>query len=810
MGTWLKIAVTCGVFLCCLCFSRPSEAQGTAVPKIVPPAPVSPQPRARPSAPTAVPKIVPPAPVRPEPRARPSAPVEAPVGAPVIADVVIEGTQRIDPDTVRTYLALKKGDAFDDAKVNESLKLLYGTGLFADVAISRNGGALVVKVVENPIINRIAFEGNGELDEESLSAEVQLRPRIVFTRTKVQKDVKRILDLYRRNGLFAAVVEPKIIRLPQNRVDLVFEIQEGPESGIRRISFVGNRVFSDSDLRGIVLTRESKWWRFLSSVDKYDPDRLTFDRELLRRHYLENGYADFRVASAVAELAPDHKDFFVTFTIEEGNRYKFGELDVLSRIKDVDPAKLKHLVTFKTGDWYSSIKIEETIRKLTEAAGVFGYAFVEVRPQVRRNRDINTIDIAFEIQEGPRVFVERIDIRGNTRTLDDVIRREFRLVEGDAFNSAKLRRSQQRIRNLGYFSKVDVNKVRGSSPDRAVVEVDVKEQPTGELTLGAGFSTRDGVVGEVGIRERNLLGRGQDLKFSVRLSQRTQQVDVGFTEPYFLNRNLSAGIDLFNVRSSRESESSFNEDTTGGRLRLGYEINERWSQSLRYGVEYANILNIQDDASQIIRDQKGAKLASIAGQTLVYDTRNSKIAPTEGYVIRLATDAAGLGGDVRYAQATIKSRYYYPFSKKWLGIVGANAGHIRGLGQDVRIIDRFFLGNDQMRGFEVGGIGARDNLTNDALGADTYAFGTLELNFPLGLPEELGFTGAAFVDFGTAFGADGPSSIIDDSKNLRLSAGVGIAWRSPLGPVRFDLAFPVLKEDFDKDQLINFSFGTRF
>lgn len=775
-------------------------AQGTAVPKIVPPAPRG----------TAVPKIVPPVPVSPEPRARPSRPAQAPAGAPIIADVVIEGTQRIDPDTVRTYLALKKGDAFDNAKVNDSLKVLYGTGLFADVAISRNGNALVVRVVENPIINRIVFEGNSELDDESLSAEVQLRPRIVFTRTKVQKDVKRILDLYRRNGLFAAVIDPKIIRLPQNRVDLVFEVQEGPESGIRRISFVGNRVFSDSDLRGVVLTRETKWWRFLSSTDKYDPDRLTFDRELLRRHYLENGYADFRVASAVAELAPDRKDFFVTFTIEEGNRYKFGDVDVLSRIKDVDPAKVKHLVEFVPGDWYSSRKIEETVRKLTEASGDFGYAFVEVRPQIRRNRETNTIDIAFEIQEGPRVFVERIDIRGNSRTLDKVIRREFRLVEGDAFNSARLRRSQQRIRNLGFFSAVDVNKVRGSRPDRAVIEVDVKEQPTGELTLGAGFSTRDGAVGEIGIRERNLLGRGQDLKLSLRLSQRTQQIDLGFTEPYFLNRNISAGVDIFNVRSSRESESSFRENTLGGRIRFGYEINEQWSQNLRYTIENEDIKDVEDGASQIIKDQEGSQIASILGQTLVYDTRNSKITPTEGFIVRMATDGAGLGGDVQYMKGTVKSRYYYPFSKEWRAILGANGGHIKGLDQDVRVIDAFFLGSDQMRGFEVGGIGARDMVSNDALGAKTYAFGTVELNFPLGLPEELGFTGAAFTDFGTAFGADGNSNLIEDSKSLRVTAGVGIAWRSPLGPVRLDLAFPVIVEDFDKDQLINFSFGTRF
>ena len=330
------------------------------------------------------------------------------------------------------------------------------------------------------------------------------------------------------------------------------------------------------------------------------------------------------------------------------------------------------------------------------------------------------------------------------------------------------------------------------------------------MTLGAGFSTRDGAVGEIGIRERNLLGRGQDLKLSLRLSQRTQQIDLGFTEPYFLNRNISAGVDVFNVRSDRESESSFREDTLGGRIRFGYEINEQWSQNLRYTIENEDIKDVDDGASQIIKDQEGSQIASILGQTLIYDTRNSKITPTEGFIVRMATDGAGLGGDVQYMKGTVKSRYYYPFSKEWRAILGANAGHIKGLDQDVRVIDAFFLGSDQMRGFEIGGIGARDMVSNDALGAKTYAFGTVELNFPLGLPEELGFTGAAFTDFGTAYGADGDSNLIEDSKSLRVTAGVGLAWRSPLGPVRLDLAFPVLVEDFDKDQLINFSFGTRF
>lgn len=791
MVSGLRIAVICGVFLCVAFARGPAFGQGSGVPTIVPPAPVTG------------------APGRSEPAPRTTVPRISPSGG-TVSEVAVEGTQRIDPNTVRTYMTLKEGDLFDTGKVNGSLKALYATGLFADVTISREGDRLVVRVVENPIINRIAFEGNDELDDEQLSPEVQLRPRVVFTRTKVQQDVKRIIDLYRRSGYFAAVVEPKVIQLAQNRVNLVFEIKEGPESGIRKISFVGNRVFSDSDLREIILTKESIWWRILTSADKYDPDRLTFDRELLRRYYLENGYADFRVVSAVAELAPDRSDFFVTFTVEEGKRYKFGKIDVTSKIKEIKPEILRPLIKFKAGDWYSSQQVDDTVLEITNVAGNFGYAFVEVRPRVRRDRDNLTIGVTFEVLEGPRVFVERIDIRGNTRTLDRVIRREFRLVEGDAFNAAKMRRSQQRIRNLGYFSKVDVTKVRGASSDRTLIQVDVEEQPTGELSLGAGFSTQDGVVGEVGIRERNLLGRGQDLKLSFRLSQRTQQFDVGFTEPYFLDRNLSAGFDLFNIRSSRDSESSFREDKVGGRARFSYEINENWSQGLRYALEYIDINEVDDDASQIVKDQAEPVFKSSVGQTVTYDTRDSRLSPTKGFVARISTDIAGLGGDVRSVLGTVKSQYYIPISKKWIGILSADVGHLEGLGQTTRITDRVFLGNDRMRGFEVGGLGPRDRVTDDALGADTYAIGSAEITFPVGLPEEFGVRGALFTDVGTAFGADGSNSLIEDSKEIRMSGGFGIAWKSPLGPVRLDLAYPFLKSEFDKTQLLSFSFGARF
>ncbi|MCG8543699.1 MAG: outer membrane protein assembly factor BamA [Alphaproteobacteria bacterium] len=798
-------------------------AQAPSIPKIVPPPPKSGPATAPPAASDEpkvvqspdIPKLVPPSPgsgpavPAPQREAAPSAPSVSPDSG-AISDIVVEGTQRIDPNTVLSYMRLKAGEPYSTAAVNESLKALFATGLFADVTIRREGERLVVRVVENPIINQIAFEGNDALSDEELRPEVQLRPRVVFTRPKVQNDVKRILELYRRSGYFAAVVEPKVIQLPQNRVNLVFEIEEGPESGIRSISFVGNNVFSDSTLREVILTKESKWWRILTTADKYDPDRLTFDRELLRRFYLENGYADFRVISAVAELAPDRSDFFVTFTIDEGKRYKFGKIDVASKIKDIKPSVLRPLIKFKTGDWYSSKTVDDTILELTNAAGNFGYAFVEVRPKIRRDRKNLTISVTFEVQEGPRVFVERIDIRGNTRTLDSVIRREFRLVEGDAFNAAKLQRSQQRIRNLGYFSKVDVNKARGSSPDKTIIQVDVQEQPTGELSLGAGFSTRDGVVGEIGIRERNLLGRGQDLKFRVRLSQRTQQFDVGFTEPYFLDRNMSAGVDVFNVRSDRDDESSFREDKVGGRLRLGYEINEQWSHAVRYTGELVDITDVDTDASEIVRNESGKQVGSIVGQTLTYDTRDSRLSPTTGLVSRFATDVAGLGGDKRYIRATSKTKYYYPFSKKWIGSLSGEAGHIRELGKPLTITDRFFLGNDNMRGFEVGGLGPRDRVTDDALGADTFIFGSVELTFPVGLPEEFGVRGAVFSDFGTAFGIDAPSSIVEDSKDLRASAGVGVAWRSPLGPVRLDLAYPFLKTDFDKDQIISFSFGARF
>jgi outer membrane protein insertion porin family len=762
-----------------------------------------------------------PAPVQASPpAANPAAAPQVGVGAAAgtVREIRIEGTQRIEPDTVRSYLLIQPGDPFNDERADRSLKALFATGLFADVTLRRDGDALVVRVVENPIINRVAFEGNHKFDDQALSAELQLRPRIVYTRTKVQADVKRILDLYRRSGRFAATVDPKVIPLDQNRVDLVFEIDEGPLTGISAINFIGNKQFSASRLLEIIQTKESRWYRFLSTNDTYDPDRITFDRELLRKFYLSQGYADFRVVSAVAELTPARDGFFVTFTVEEGDRYHFGKIDVQSQIKELDPEVLKPLVTVKEGDWYNAEEVEKTITRLTEALGNRGYAFVDIRPDVNRNRDAKTIDVTFQVQEGPRVYVERIDIVGNVRTLDYVLRREFRLVEGDAFNTSKLRRSEQRIKALGFFKKVDVTNTQGSAPDKTVITVNVEEQSTGEISVGGGVSSTDGLLGNITLRERNLLGRGQDLRIGAGLSQRAQNIDLSFTEPYFLGRNLAAGFDLYQIDQKNQINSVFDQFTLGGALRMGYQISDNLRQTLNYTLRTDEINNVQSNASLFIQQQAGNRLTSSIGQVLIYDRRDDTADPTSGYLASLGTDFAGLGGQVDYIRSKVTTAYYYPIAPEWVLSVTAEGGAIKALeGQQVRIEDRFFIGGENVRGFGTSGLGPRDHETQDALGGNYYYATSLQLGFPMGLPQELGLTGRVFTDVGSSFGVDqstivfnGQTSTVDSSTAPRLAVGFGLTWKSPFGPVRVDVAVPVIKEQFDKSQFFRFGFGTRF
>ncbi len=736
----------------------------------------------------------------------------AQAGAAIIRQVDVEGTQRIDPDTVRSYLLLKVGDSATPDQLDRSLKALFATGLVADVSLRMVSDHLDVRVVENPIINRIAFEGNHKLDDKTLTAEVQLRPRVVYTRTKVQNDVKRILELYRRSGRFAATVDPKVVQLPQNRVDLIFEISEGSVTGVKRIAFVGNKQFSDGTLREVIRTTESRWWRIFSTDDNYDPDRVSFDRELLRKYYLAHGYADFRVVSAVAELTPDRSGFYITFTLEEGERYHFGDINVVSHIKRLDADQLKDKVTTEKGDWYDADDVEASMNALTTAVGSLGYAFVEVRPRINRNREAKTVSVTYDIQEGPRVYIQRINITGNVRTLDKVIRREFLLVEGDAFNTAKMRRSRQRLQNLGFFEKVDVTNVPGDSPDKTVINVEVKERSTGAISFGVGYSTADGALGDIGIEERNLLGRGQDLRLGFLVSQRRQAIDLSYTDPYFLDKNMSAGFDVFDWTTNLQQISGYDQKTLGFGLRAGYQLDEHLRQNLNYSLRQDELTNFASGISPFIVEEGGTSVTSIVGQQLTYDRRDDRFDPHSGYFVRLSNDFAGVGGNQTFVRNRLQAADYYSIAEDWVASLSGDAGYIESFGNFTRISNRFFLGGDSLRGFQTGGVGPRDQSTGASLGGKELYSGSAELTFPSGLPKEIGIRGSIFSDFGTLTHSGEPDGIgqIFDVPSLRVSAGVGALWRSPFGPVKVSLGKAIRKEDFDRTELFRFSFGSRF
>jgi outer membrane protein insertion porin family len=735
-----------------------------------------------------------------------------------VSEIRVEGTQRIAAETVRAYVTAQPGAVADADEIDRSLKALFATGLFADVVIRQDGGALVVRVVENPIVNRIAFEGNRRLKDENLTNEMTLKPRTVFTRARVQADVKRLQDIYRASGRFAATVEPKIIQLSQNRVDVVFEIDEGQITGVQRINFVGNRSFADGTLREQIQTRESRWFRFLSSDDVYDPDRLSFDRELLRKYYLSAGYADFRIVSAIAELSPNREGFYVTFTIEEGERYRFGKIDVTSQLRDLKKEQLVGLVTTTEGAWYDANKVEASVTALSDFAGTAGYAFAEVRPRVTRDRDTRTVSIVFEIQDGPRVFVERINIVGNARTTDKVIRREMALVEGDAFSTAKQRRSRDRIRSLQFFERVEVTNVPGEAPDRTVLNVEVQEKSTGDLNFGVGFSSSDNVLLDASIRERNLLGQGKDLKLGGTVSRRRNQVDLSFTDPYFLDMDMSAGFDLFRTRRNLQREAGYDAISTGVVLRNGYRLGEYLSQGLNYTLRNDDITQIAFGASTIVQDAAGSVTQSSVGHITLLDLRDDRQDPTDGYFVRLKNDIAGAGGEAKFFRTVATTGFYYPFTSEYVASLLLEGGHIAAYSDDrVRLQSRFNLGGDNFRGFRTQGLGPRDRESGGALGGNYYYTATAEMSFPTGLPKEFGLRGLFFSDVGTLTSFDRPppgrpgnTAAVDDSGALRASVGVGALWRSPFGPVRVSYAKAVAKEEYDRTESFRFGVGSRF
>lgn len=752
----------------------------------------------------------------------------------VIQNIRVEGTKRVEPETVRSYLSFSPGDAYDPALIDESLKTLFATGLFQDVRIRREGAIIVVIVVENPIVSRVAFEGNREIEDDTLKAEVQLKPRAVYTRARVQSDVQRILALYRRQGLYAAQVDPKIINLDNNRIDVVFEINEGPSTKVRAINFIGNHAFSDSQLRYIISTTQTNILSFLKGTNIYDPDRLNLDRELLRQFYMKNGYADVRIVSATADLDRDGRGFFITFTIEEGTRYRFGTIEIESALPSLRVDELGRYLLTKSGRVFNSEKVEKTIEALTLAVSLQGYAFGQVRTRLERDEATSTMNIVFVIDEGPRIYIERITIVGNFRTEDSVIRRQFRLAEGDAFNRLLVEAARKRLRALGFFKTVEVETEPGSAPDRVIILVKVQEQPTGELSFGAGYSTSEGVIGDISITERNLMGKGQYVRLGFSGSLERAQVDFSFTEPYFLDRNLAAGFDLFHKEVDLTSVASFKQRDTGGNLRVGFPIADNTQMGLRYRFQQQEIFDATSNASLAVKQaaEEGPVNVSSIGYTIAYDTRNIPKQPTSGVFASFSQDLAGVGGDVNYIRSVADARGYYPITNKITLVGRAQGGAIEGWGgQDVRLTDLFFKGGETIRGFERAGYGPRDacespvthdrvdNCSRDALGGQLFWATTAEVRFPFPyIPDSLGMQGAVFVDAGSLWdpsqlaveAVNEEGSFIFDTADVRLSTGFSLIWQSPLGPLRADFAQALLKAKFDETEFFRFGASTNF
>ncbi|MFM9934837.1 MAG: outer membrane protein assembly factor BamA [Novosphingobium sp.] len=832
-----------------------------------------------------------------------AAPVPAPPPAPVeaVRSITISGAQRLESDTIRSYIRLKEGDKYSQAAADQVLKDLYATELFADVQLRDNAGDVVIEVKENPVVNRIILEGNKRLKEDKILPEIKLAARQIFTRSKVRADVARIIELYKRQGRFAASIEPKMVMLDQNRVDIVFEINEGPKSKVRQINIIGNEQFSSTDLRSEMVTKQARVFRAFSSGTSYDPDRLAFDQQKLRQFYLTKGYADFRVVSAIAELTPDKRDFIITYVVEEGKRYKFGGVKVDSQLRDFDGEALAKRLPLKAGEWYNAKLVEDTVDSLTETAGSFGYAFADVRPDFDRNKDDLTMSITFRIAEAPRVYVERVDVNGNTLTQDKVIRREFRVAEGDAFNSFQIKRSSNRVKSLGYFQeKFEVEQKPGSAQDRIVLEANVEEKPTGQLQLSAGFSSLESFIFQASIQQNNFRGRGQTVGLSVDYSRFSRSVQLSFTEPYLFDRNVSLGVDVyrrdfnsFNFLNSNRN-TTYKQSTTGFQVRAGLPLTEYMSLIGRYTLNLENVTLDQNtyylpDANGVRRcsiflagrylcDAIGKRTSSILGASLVYDTLDNRLRPTSGSQVVLGADLAGLGGSVRYARVSVNASRYFALGKGFVFSLRGEGGAIKALSNrtndpsidDVRLTDRFFLGQPQIRGFDIRGVGPRvlrkfysgfdpkdgtggvvstdrNQFVDDALGGKYYYLGHAELEIPLGAgARELGLRPSIFADAGAVFSVTRPltsgttllyqdnitgslttrstdstgklnnvtqkfdESFLGDSPKPRISIGIGVNWNSPFGPFRIDIAKVLSKVDGDDPQTINFNVGTQF
>lgn len=785
-------------------------------------------------------------------------------------NVTVQGNSRVDTETIRSFVTLAPGESYTPARIDQAIKDLYATGLFRDVRIRRAGSGVVVSVVENQSINRVTFVGNSKIKTEILTGEVQARSRGPFSQAMIDQDVARIKDVYARSGRAAASVNADITPTADGRVDVAFRINEGGKTGVAAIQFQGNAVYSDYRLKRVMAMTESNFLSFLKSSDVYDPDRLAADLEAVRRFYLRNGYADFRVISSNAELDTARNGYVILIVVEEGPRYAVSAVDVESRIADVSPDQLRRRVYTRAGQTYNAVDVEKSVDAISREVAQRGYAFAQVRPRGDRDPVNQTVRIVYSVEEGPRAYIERIVIRGNTRTRDYVIRREFDVGEGDAFNRAVVDRAERRLRNLDFFQSVRITTEPGSAPDRVVVNVDVQDKATGSFSIAGGYSTSEGFLAEASIQEINFLGRGHFVRLSASNGQKSRGGEFSFTEPFFMGYRIAAGFDLFTKFNDVTDSSRYQLRTAGFTLRSSVPITEEFSVGVRYsayqqklripntasnpfgdcptGAPYlvGGIVNsclTNGEASVAMKESAGKTLTSLVGLTFVYNSLDNQRDPTTGIFAELKPEVAGIGGDSRFIRATASARYYYPITDDFIGMLKVQGGHMMGFGGNkLRVLDHFYFGPDLVRGFASGGIGPRDRSGDsgaNAVGGTTYMGATAEVTFPIfGLPRELGLRGAVFADAGTLFGYKGRKQIdvnrdgringgagcvaglaqsecldVRDESKIRSSVGVGLLWASPLGPIRFDYAYALTRvkgSAGDQIQAFRFSGGARF
>ncbi len=750
-----------------------------------------------------------------------------------IAAINVTGNQRIESSTITAYMVVQPGDSFDPEKINQSVKTLYATGLFQSVNITRDGNNLDVAVVENPLVDQVLFSGNKALADKDAQAAISLKPRSVYTAAAAEADRRALLDAYAQKGYYNAQVTANIIKLPDNRVNVVYQCDEGIETKISRIDFVGNQHFSQSALRAVVSSRQSAWWRFLSSADQYDSERVEYDEYLLHKFYFHKGYADFQILSANANLSPDRKSFYLTFTVSEGERYKVGSLKIVSSVRNLPEKELRGLVPLSKGDWFDGDALQEGVDALNKRATNLGYAFATVNPQVTTNTKNHTLDIVLNVVNGPRVWIQRIDITGNTRTEDKVIRRELTVAEGDAYNQSKIDQSTTNLKNLGFFKGQKITTSPGSTPQQVVLNTAVQEQATGQFSLGGGYSTSLGALLNTGLSQNNFIGTGVNASINAMLAQRGTQINIGMTDPYFLDRNLIAGWDIFrtvtNSYTATSQDYSYSESDIGADIRLGYRFNQNVRQTFTYTVSERDIYDIPTGSSAniYIENEAGKSSLSQISQTLTFDYLDDDQNPTSGLLLDLTTDLAGLGGDAKYIRISPDVSYYIPLEHvfgdpRWVLKFSATGGYLADMrGYQDKIEDRFFVGGDNLRGFADGGIGPYAEPIYNSAGTLTSSGGQVggeymytqstELHFPLPVSKDLGISGFAFVDVGSLWGATPiAGSTLIDSSAPRVGAGVGVSWNTPFGLINLSLAQPVVKHTGDQVQQFRVSFGTRF